>query len=135
MTPLFRQRAFSLVPALFLIVVLAALGAAAVKIGGVQQQTVSLSMQASRAFSAAESGIEWAAYEALANGNCGSATLPLTEGGLTGFTIDTSCSSSSHAEGSGTVQVFVIESFAHSGVYGRPDYVSRRIRATVTDAS
>ncbi|NNL44307.1 MAG: pilus assembly protein MshP, partial [Woeseiaceae bacterium] len=40
-----------------------------------------------------------------------------------------------HSEGSSTTNVYVLEAFAYSGLYGTPDYVSRRIRATVTDAS
>jgi len=41
-----RQRGISLVPALFLLIVLAALGIVAVKLTAVQQQTVVLSMKA-----------------------------------------------------------------------------------------
>ena len=129
-----KQKGFSLVPALFLIIVLAGLGAAAVRISMVQQQTVVLAMQSARAYSAARSGLEWAAYDALANGNCGSGTLAYTEGGLDGFSVSTDCSSTSHAEGSITVNVYTINAFAWSGAFGQPDYVSRRISMTVTDA-
>lgn len=129
------QKGFSLVPALFLIIVLAGLGAAAVRIGMVQQQTVVLAMQSARAYSAARSGLEWAAYDALTNGNCGNGSLAYSEGGLDGFSVNTSCSSTSHTEGSATVNVFTINAFAWSGAYGNPDYVSRRISMTVTDAS
>ena len=130
-----QQLGFSLVPALFLLVVLAALGVVAVRMSGVQQQTVVLAVQSSRAYAAARSGIDWAAYQALVNGSCASATLALTEAGLAGFSVDTSCSSSTHTEGPNAVSVYVIEAFAWSGAYGTPDYVSRRIRSTVTDAS
>lgn len=129
------QNGFSLVPALFLLVVLAALGIVAVRLAGVQQQTVVLSMQSGRAYAAARSGVDWSAYQALNNSSCTAATISLTEGGLAGFTVETSCSSTSHAEGPNTVNVFVIDAFAWSGSYGSPDYVSRRIRSTVTDAS
>ena len=128
------QNGFSLVPALFLLVVLAALGVVAVRMMGVQQQTVVLAMQSSRAYAAARSGIDWSAYQALVNGSCASSTLALTEAGLAGFTVDTSCSSTTHTEGPNTVRVYVIDAFAWSGSYGTPDYVSRRIRSTVTDA-
>jgi MSHA biogenesis protein MshP len=129
------QNGFSLVPALFLLVVLAALGIVAVRLTGVQQQTVVLAMQSGRAYSAARSGINWSAYQALVNGSCGSSTITLIEAGLAGFSVDTSCSSTSHTEGPSTVSVYVIDAFAWSGVYGTPDYVSRRIRSTVTDAT
>lgn len=135
MTSHYKQRGFSLIPALFLLVVLAVLGSVAVRISGVEHQTVVLAMQSSRAYAAAQTGVEWSAYQALVNGSCGSNSLPLNEGGLIGFTVDTSCSVTSHAEGSATTNVYVLDAFAYSGSYGSPDYVSRRIRATVTDAS
>lgn len=130
-----KQSGFSLIPALFLLVVLAVLGAVAVRLSAVQHQTVVLAMQSSRAYAAAQAGIEWSAYQALVNGSCGSSTLSLTEGGLAGFAVNTTCSSTSHTEGSATTSVYVLEAFAYSGTYGTPDYASRRIRATVTDAS
>ena len=130
-----KQSGFSLIPALFLLVVLAVLGAVAVRISAVQHQTVVLAMQSSRAYAAAQAGIEWSAYQALVNGSCGSSTLSLTEGGLAGFAVNTTCSSTSHTEGSATTSVYVLEAFAYSGTYGTPDYASRRIRATGTDAS
>lgn len=130
-----RQLGFSLVPALFLLVVLAILGSVAVRLTGVQQQTTVLSMQSARAYAAAKTGVEWSAYQALNIGNCGNSTLSLTEGGLVGFTVDVNCSSTSHTEGASTTNVFVLDAFAYSGSYGSPDYVSRRIRATVTDAT
>ena len=129
------QKAFSLVPALFLIVVLGALGAIAVRMSVVQSQSVVLNMQSARAYAAAQSGIEWAAYQALENSSCTSSTLSLTEGGLNGFTVNVSCSSTSHSEAQNTVTVYTVVAFAYSGAYGQPDYVSRQVRATVTDAS
>lgn len=130
-----RQRGISLVPALFLLIVLAALGIATVRLTAVQQQTVVLAMQSARAFSAARAALEWSAYQALNNSSCTSATITFSEAGLTGFSAETSCSSTTHVEGPDTVTIYVIEAFAYAGAYGTPDYVSRRIRSTVTDAS
>jgi len=135
MTGKYKQGGFSLIPALFLLVVLAVLGAVAVRLSAVQHQTVVLAMQGSRAYAAAQAGLEWSAYQALVNSSCGSSTLSMTEGGIAGFAVDTTCTSTSHTEGSATTNVYVLEAFAYSGSYGTPDYVSRRIRATVTDAS
>jgi len=130
-----QMRGFALVPALFLIIVLAALGAVAVRMSVVESQTVVLAMQSARAQSAALSGIEWAAYEAINNGNCAGATLNLTEGGLNGFTVNIVCSSVSRSERNRTVDVYYLEAFAFSGAFGTPDYVSRRIRTSLTDAN
>jgi len=130
-----NQSGISLVPALFLLIVLAALGVVAVRLTAVQQQTVVLAMQSARAYAAARAGIEWAAYQALNNATCNTATLSLTEAGLAGFTVQTSCSSTTHSEGPSTVTVYAIDAFATAGAYGTPDYVSRRMLSTLTDAS
>lgn len=135
MRSLIKNRGFSLVPALFLLVVLAVLGAVAVRVNMIEQQTVVLTMQSSRAYAAARTGIEHAAYLATQNGTCSSQSLSLSEGGLAGFQVQTSCAASSHTEGALTLNVYRLEAFASAGAYGTPDYVSRRVRATVTDAS
>ena len=129
-----RQRGFSLVAAIFLLVVLAGLGAFVVRVSAAQGQTVTLALQGANAFHAARSGIDWGIYQAVNNATCGAATLTLTEGGLAGFVVDVGCTSTTHTEGAGTFQVYVIDAFAQSGSFGMPDYVSRRIRATVATA-
>lgn len=129
-----RQRGISLVPALFLLIVLAALGIVAVRLNAVQTQTVVLAMQSARAYSAARAGIEWSAYQALINNSCANGSLALTEAGLNGFTVETQCVFSTHTEGPQSTRIYTIDAFAYSGVYGTPDYVSRRIRSTITDA-
>jgi MSHA biogenesis protein MshP len=129
-----RQHGISLIPALFLLIVLSALGAVAVRLSAIQSQTVVLAMQSARAFSAARAGIDWSAYRAVVSNNCGAATLTLTEAGLNGFAVDTACTVTTHSEGAQTVRVFTIDAFAWSGEYGTPDYVSRRMRSTITDA-
>jgi MSHA biogenesis protein MshP len=128
-----RQRGFALVAAIFLIVVLSSLGAYMVRISGMQHQTVNVALLGARAFHAARTGIEWGVYQAL-DGNCTTQTLNLTEGGLDGFVVDVTCGSTSHTETGDTYNIFVIDVEARAGTYGTPDYVSRRIQATLTDA-
>jgi MSHA biogenesis protein MshP len=128
-----KQRGASIVVALFLLVVLASIAVFIVRLSGVQQQSVNLALLGSRAFYAARSGIEWGAWRAL-NGDCSDATVALTEAGLSGFNVAVTCRSSAHQETSRTVNVYVLESFAQAGTYGEPDYVSRRLRATISDA-
>ena len=125
---------FSLVAALFLIVVLAALGAFAVRIGLGQQQTVNLNLLGSRALAAANSGVEYGAYRALHGGGCGSTTLALTEAALNGFSVDVVCAATSHAEAGGTVSVYRVDATAYSGTFGTPDFVSRHVYATFVSA-
>jgi MSHA biogenesis protein MshP len=129
-----QQRGFSLVSAVFLLVVLAGLGVYAVRINTLQQQTVTAGMRAAQAFHAARSGVAWGAYRALNAGSCAAATLNLTEGATAGFRVSVQCTQSTHTEGVSTVRVFVFDVRAESGVYGGPDYVSRRVQAKITDA-
>lgn len=127
-----RHSGFSLVPALFLLVVLGTLGAVAVRVNMIEQQTVVLSMQSSRALAAARTGIERAAYLATNSGACTASTFSLNEGGLNGVTVSTTCSATTHTEGPNTVTVYRIEAFSRSGSFGTPSYVSRRIRASIS---
>jgi len=129
-----RQRGVSLVSAIFLLVVLAALGVAAARIGVLQQQTVTSGLRAAQAFQAARSGIAWAAYRAVNAGWCSSATLALTEVGTAGFSVQVQCAQSVHTEGGATLNVYVIDVIAEAGLFGGPDYVSRRLQAKITDA-
>lgn len=124
---------FALLSALFILVVLAGLGVVAVRLLGVQHHSVSLALQGAKAFAAAQSGIEYGAYRAVATGTCAATTFTFAEGGLNGFDVQIDCAASAHGEGAATTTVYAIEAFASAGIYGSPDYVSRRIQATVTD--
>ncbi len=118
-----EQRGMALIAALFLIVVLAALGMFAVRIGGTQQQTINLGLLGDRALAAANSGLEYAAYRQFTTGCAtASATFNLNEAVLAGFRVQVTCT------GSGP---FVLDAFASRGAYGSPDYVSRRATRTV----
>jgi len=129
-----KQQGFSLVSAIFLLVVLAGLGVYAVRINTLQQQTVTAGLRAAQAFQAARTGVAWGAYRALNAGVCASATLNLTEGATAGFRVSVECSQSTHVEGTSTVRVFVFDVRAEAGAYGGPDYVSRRVQTKITDA-
>jgi MSHA biogenesis protein MshP len=128
------QRGFSLVSAVFLLVVLAGLGAYAVRLSTLQQQTVTAGLRAAQAFQAARTGVAWGAYRALNAGVCASGTLNLTEGAASGFRVAVQCTQSVHTEGTSTVRVFVFDVRAEAGAYSGPDYVSRRLQTKITDA-
>ena len=131
-----RARGFALVPALFLIVVLAALGAAAIRIGNGEQQTVTMALQQVRALAAARAGIEWGAYNALVNHSCAaSTTLNLSEAALVGFTVAITCSSTSFTSNAVTRYAYVLVANSSSGTYGQPGYVHRVVSSTFTDAT
>lgn len=129
-----RQTGFSLVAAIFLLVVLASLGAVAVRISTAQSSGASQSLLGTQALQAAKTGAAWAAHRAIA-GSCGTQTTTLAEAGTTGFVVNTSCSQTSHAEGPTTTNVFIIDVLAQRGQYGTADYVSRRMQIKITDST
>ena len=132
-----RGRGFALVPALFLIVVLGALGAVAVRLGSGQQHAVTMGLVQARALAAARAGVEWGAYQALTNTshNCAaSTTLNLTEASLNGFSVVVTCAATSFANGSTTNTSYTILATATAGTYGQPGYVKRVVSSTFTDA-
>ena len=122
-------------PAIFLLVVLAALGIVAIRVGSGQQQTVTMNLLQARALAAANSGIEWGAYSALnSTSSCASSTtLTLTEGALNGFSVVVTCSANPFAVGTGTS--YVINATATAGTYGMPSYVRRVVSATFSKPS
>lgn len=136
-TPLLRerQRGFSLVAAIFVLVVLGALGAFIVTIGLQQRTTVSYAVQGSRAYYAALSGIEWGVHRAVRDGACPpAATFSPAAAGLGGFTVNVTCTSTPHNERGVTYNVYEIAALAQSGPYGDPYHFSRSVRVSVTDA-
>ena len=126
---------FALVAALFLIIVLAALGLFAVKISSTQQQSIDLELLGARAQAAADSGIEYAASQLFKNGktcaNIIAAPLNFTQGALKGFSAQFTCVLSSHTDGIATHTVYELISTATYGTYGTTNYVSRQQKRTV----
>ena len=136
-----NQNGFSLITAIFLLVVLAVLMVNMVKLGGVQHSTVVMGAQGARAYQAARSGLEFGIYQALNANTCNaSQTLNFTaaHSALAGFSVLLECSLSTHLENASQVNVFELTATASRGVYtmgasANPDYVSRRIRVTVSN--
>ena len=95
------QRGFSLPIAIFILVIMALIGAAMVTIMQNSQQSVSTAVLSTRAFFAAQSGAQYTLGQLfpLAGGaaNCQASypTLTFTTGGLAGCTATLSCTSRS----------------------------------------
>lgn len=126
-----NQRGITLIGAIFILVVLAALGAFMVKLVGVQNRTVVLALQSAQAYQAARGGIEWEISRALA-GACdpGGTSLP---GPLEGFNVVVGCTPSAVSEGGVPYTVYRISAEASRGSFGQLDYVRRRLEVTVHD--
>jgi MSHA biogenesis protein MshP len=142
--PIDRQPGFALIPALFLIVVLGALAAVAIRVGIGQQQAVTMSLLQARALSAAQTGIEWGAYEAIGGGcvpgstcKCAASTaLTLTEAALKGFSVIVTCAAVTFSTVPAPTNIsYVLNSAATLGLYGQPGYVRRVVSGTYTNAN
>ena len=134
------QQGFALIAALFLIVVFAGLGLYAARIADSQQQAANLSLLNSRALAAAESGLEYGAYQALVGiGNCASqpagtsTTLNLNQGGLRGFTVVVTCSSYTYHIAP-NYDAYLLTSSATYGAFGSAHYVARQLTRWVNNA-
>lgn len=128
------QTGFTLLVAMFLLVVLALLGIYMINFSAVQHTTLVYGVQGARAMQAARAGLEWGVYESINNGNCSASTTFSTSGAgsLDNFNIQVDCSPSTHIEGSETITTYHLISSAETGVFGTLDYVFRRIEATVS---
>jgi len=129
------QRGFSIVSAIFLLVVLAFLGAAMTTFSTTQNQSAALDVMGSRAYQAARAGIEWAAYYVTLTpqgtqwGGCAAGTAVGVAGDLAPFSpVTVNCAAASHVEGAGTIWIYDVSAVAQAGgVAGNPDYVERVI--------
>ena len=146
----FAQRGFSIVTAIFLIVVLAMLGVFMVSVTSLQQSGTQLDVQGVSAYQAARAGIEWMAFQVLdpnnqlnpvPPGTCGNTVtcpvggpnyvLPALAGSLSAFSGTVTCTMTSTTEGNREIRVFAITSTASAGTPGTPGYVNRQLQATL----
>lgn len=125
------QTGFTLIAAIFLLVVVAALAAYITNIRAVQQTTLVYGVQGARAMQAARSGIEWGIYQSIVNGGCAGSTN-FTDPAFVGFNIEVQCGQTTHIEGITPIDIFQLTAIATSGIYGSLDYVQRQIQATVS---
>jgi MSHA biogenesis protein MshP len=126
-----RQGGMTILMAIFLIVVIASLAAFAVTAGTATRETANLGLQQDRALAAARAGTEWAAYRALAQGQCAQGTVTsfnLTQGALNGFRVRvTVLARTDHTVAGVQYYVCDVESFAQWSNFGAADYASRTV--------
>lgn len=139
------QRGFSLVSAIFLLVVLAVLGAAMVSFSTAQNQDLAMDVMGSRAYQAANAGIEWAAYNIAVNSSVAKTAAPVfvpgtgtaLGGSLAPFTVSVGYTAASQVDdtaypSTGVTQTFWSHDITASAVYGTPGtpgYVERVVSA------
>lgn len=140
-----QTRGFAIPAAIFLLVVLSALGAYMVSVSTTQHTNAALDVQGSRAYQAARAGIEWGLWNVLdpENRNYGKGsgltvltcpggtetagsytcqyscpaptTLPALSGTLAGFTVTVECTSTNYSESGVKKWVYTLTSTATWG--------------------
>ena len=126
---------FSLISAIFLIVVVSAAASAMLGMVGAERRSATLGILGSRALQAARSGIEWATAKAVTNpAVCPTATFNLSQGALNGFQVTVTCTRTQHDENGSPWSTFRLRSDAQRGAFGSFDYAFRRVESTVTVA-
>ena len=149
-----RHAGFSVIAAIFLLVVLAVLSVIIASVTGIQQASSQLDVLGVRAYHAARAGMEWGAHQVLDPNNtlaaCALPTCPVSEptnlsglgGSLLPFTVTVSCTQSPDTtEGNRNVRVFTLVATACNEPSGGAcpnaaptinDYVSRQLQASVS---
>jgi len=128
------QQGFAAIAAIFLVVVLAALGGFMLTFSNTQQLTSAQDIQGTRAYWAAQAGLEWGIASAAscpaASGEPLITTLPQP---IDTFTVVVTCTRQTYAEASSTPNVNFLQftSVASSaGAVGSVGYIERSVSAS-----
>ena len=128
-TPRARQQGFAAIVAVFLVVVLAALGAFMVTFSNTQQLTSAQDVQGSRAYWAARAGLEWGGSSAVAASACPASPTTLT---IDGFSVAITCTMQTYAEEAASPKIFQLTAVAASaGGVGGIGFVERSVSASL----
>lgn len=116
--------------AIFLLVVLAGLGAFMLTFSNTNQLNSAKDVQGSRAYWAARAGLEWGVAMALATP--ASCPAPPPSFTVEGFTLTVDCTRQTYSEGATTVIVFnFISTASNGGTVGSVGYVERSVSGAV----
>lgn len=125
------QAGFAAIAAIFLVVVLAALGGFMLTFSNTQQLTSAQDIQGSRAYWAARAGLEWAVVAIPANQALCADPVIASPTPIDGFNITMRCFVSTHSEGATTVIINRFESVASVGTVGSVGFIERSLTASM----
>ena len=132
-----RHRGFAAITAIFLVVVLAALGGFMLTFSNTQQLTAAQDFKGSRAYWAARSGIEWAMVAippvpALCpSSSATTIAAPPAPATIDGHAMTITCISNSYVEGGVTRKIYRFEARASTGgAAGGIGYFERSVSAS-----
>ena len=123
------QQGFAAISAIFLVVVLAALGGFMLTFSNSQQLGAARDVVGSRAYWAARAGLDWGIASVTAASACPAASTTKT---IEGFTVVTTCSSTAYSEGSSTRTLYSLRAVATAGgAVGSVGYAERSLSASL----
>ncbi|GIX39277.1 MAG: hypothetical protein KatS3mg128_0326 [Silanimonas sp.] len=123
------QHGFSLVAAVFVIAVALLIVLAAVLTLSARNRSTVQTLEASRALFAAQSGLDIAIARAL-SGGCGAVPASLA---IEGFSVELGCVRTAVDEAPDSYGIYTLTARAQRGRFSDHSFVSRRVRATVTE--
>ncbi len=146
--PTRTQRGFAAIAAIFLVVILAALGAFMVTFSNTQQLTSAQDIQGSRAYWAARAGLEWGIGSVVAStatppacpvlpvpappsSSPASSTTTLATTFDGGFEVEVTCTRVDYIEAAATKSIYQFTSVASTGSIGSIGYIERSISASM----
>jgi MSHA biogenesis protein MshP len=147
--PVPRPRGFGAIAAIVVLVVLATLAAAIVRVGHAAQMGSAQDVLGARAWAAARAGTEWGLFQAFKGGwsACAGASQTLDLRSEAGVWVTVTCRSTAYNEGESapgtaqTVRLYTIDAVACNGTSACPDnaravqpgYIERRRQVQATD--
>lgn len=130
-----QQRGVSLITAIFMLLLFAALAAFMASLLTTEHATSAQDVESARALQAARMGAEWGLYQLDPNGSAAGLPGCFAASSLlqyAGYTVEVSCSVSiPYTEGSRTIRIYSITSTATNGAGAPPRAVERQLNLTV----
>lgn len=131
-----HERGFSLVAAMFVMIVVALAVIAMSRLSTTTSGSLSLSLQQARAYQAARAGLEWGIRRAVKDGACASSaslTLDGTSAEYSGVAVSCVATVYPARENGKTITMFSVDAVAQNAPTpaARPDYAYRRLHARV----
>lgn len=131
-----HNHGFLMPAAIFLLVILAGLGAYAVNLSTLQNAASTQDMQGARAYQMARAGIEWAAFQVMSPGTTNLANCPSspTTLNLEGFAVNVTCTRNDYYEQNTDHQIaiYAITATAAFGTQGSAGYINRQLQMTLS---
>ncbi|MBU6459326.1 MAG: hypothetical protein KGQ58_00395 [Proteobacteria bacterium] len=127
----YNQSGFGLALAVFILIILAALGAYLALVIPIEANENSEAIQAERAYQAARAGMEWGLYQALRRNLCTASQSIHLDQEMSGFSVVLTCQETQAQENGQTLSFATLTATASYGISGQQDYVQREVKATV----